>query len=98
MRSLRVTVLENDFAPTASVRRLRARAVVVRGRGDRVIAETVTGETGRVAFATPADLADREIVIQIEHPDFNWRTLRADGTPLSDACAADIRRTLYPGA
>jgi len=98
MRSLRVTVLENDHLPNGERPAVAGARVVVRGRGDRVIAETVTGETGRVAFATPADLADREIVIQIEHPDFNWRTLRADGTPLSDARAADIRRTLYPGA
>jgi phosphonoacetate hydrolase len=97
LRSLRVTVLENDHLPDGERPLLAGARVVVRGLGDRMLGEAVTGETGRVAFATPADLADREIVIQIEHPDFNWRTIRADGTPVRAAHASDLRQTLYPG-
>lgn len=93
LRSLRVTVLDNDHLPDGERPPVAGARVVVRGKGDRVLAEMVTGESGRVACATPADLSDREIVLEIEHPDFNWRQLRADGTPVRDA---DIRRTLYP--
>jgi phosphonoacetate hydrolase len=93
LRSLRVTVLDNDHLPDGERPPVAGARVVVRGRGDRVLAEMVTNETGRVACATPADLSDREIVLEIEHPDFNWRQSRADGTPVRDA---DIRRTLYP--
>ncbi|MGB6553349.1 MAG: alkaline phosphatase family protein [Candidatus Binataceae bacterium] len=98
LRSLRVTVLDNDHLPDGERPPVAGARVVVRGSGDRVLAEAVTGESGRVAFATPADLSDREIVLEIEHPDFNWRQLRADGTPVRDAQDADIRHTLYPRA
>ncbi len=98
MRSLRVTVLDNDHLPGGERPPVAGARVVVRGKDDRVIAAAVTGESGRVACATPADLADNEIVLQVEHPDFNWRMLRADGTPIRDPREADIRHTLYPRA
>ena len=98
LRSLRVTVLDNDRLPDGERPPVAGARVVVRGNSDRVLAEMVTGESGRVACATPADLSDREIVLEIEHPDFNWRQLRADGTPVRAAHDADIRHTLYPRA
>ncbi|HUY28731.1 MAG TPA: alkaline phosphatase family protein [Candidatus Binataceae bacterium] len=93
LRSLRVTVLDNDHLPGGEHPPVPGANLEVRGRGGSVIGRAVTGPTGRVAFATPADLADAEIVLQIEHPDFNWRKLRGDGAPV--ARDGGIRKALY---
>ncbi len=93
LRSLRVTVRDNDPLPDGERPPVSGARVIARGPGDRAIAEAITGKTGRVVFATPTNLDDREIVLRIEHPDFNWRALRLDGTPIG---AVDLKRALYP--
>ena len=40
---------------------------------------------------TPADVAPRDLVLSVHHPDYNPRHLRLDGTNL----AIDLRRALY---
>src|SRR5271163_1333724 len=91
LRSLRVTVLDNDALPDGENPPLAGARVTIQGRGGAVIAESRTAESGRVAFATPADLADPELTISVELKGFNSRKLRADGTSL----AKDIRQILY---
>jgi phosphonoacetate hydrolase len=91
LRSIRVTVLDNDHLPDGEHPPLKgARVVLQRGDG-RVLAEATTPEDGWVAFATPADLSDRELLIVVEHPDFNPRRVRGDGGSTHE----DIRRILY---
>ena len=92
LRSLRVTVLDNDALPDGEYPPLAGARVTIHSRGGAVIAESRTPETGRVAFATPADVADAELTVSIELKGFNSRKLRADGTSL----AKDIREILYP--
>jgi hypothetical protein len=89
-RSIAVTVLDNDALPDGEYPPLAGARVTLHGRG-AVIAESRTLETGRVAFATPADLTDAELTVSIELKGFNARTLRADGTSL----AKDLREALY---
>jgi predicted AlkP superfamily pyrophosphatase or phosphodiesterase len=91
LRSLRVTVLDNDQLPDGEHPPLAGARVTLHGRGAAVIAETRTPESGRVAFATPADLSDAELTISVELKGFNSRKLRADGTSL----AKNLRQTLY---
>ncbi|MGB9382645.1 alkaline phosphatase family protein [Candidatus Binatus sp.] len=91
-RSLAVTVLDNDALPDGEHPPLAGARVTLHGRGNAVIAETRTPESGRVAFATPADLSDAELTVGVELKGYNPRTLRADGTSL----AKDIREILYP--
>jgi predicted AlkP superfamily pyrophosphatase or phosphodiesterase len=91
LRSLRVTVLDNDALPDGEYPPLAGARVTLHGRGNAVIAESRTLETGRVAFATPADLSDAELTISVELKGFNSRKLRADGTSL----AKDLRQILY---
>jgi len=91
LRSLRVTVLDNDFLPDGDYPPLAGARVTLYGRGSAVIAETRTPESGRVAFATPADTADAELTVSVELKGFNSRKLRADGTSLTK----DIRQILY---
>jgi phosphonoacetate hydrolase len=94
LRSLRVTVRDNDHLPDGDHPAVKGvRIALSRANGNR-IAEAVASDDGRVAFATPADLTDRELLLRIEHPDFNVRTLHADGAPLGP----DLRRALYPDA
>ena len=56
-----------------------------------VMAESRTPDSGRVAFATPADAADAELTVSVECDGFNRRALRADGASIGK----DIRRILY---
>jgi hypothetical protein len=91
LRSLRVTVLDNDELPDGENPPLAGARVTLQGRGGAVIAESRTPESGRVAFATPADIADSELTISVELKGFNSRKLRADGTSL----AKDLRQILY---
>lgn len=91
LRSIRVTVMDNDHLPDGEHPPVAGATVIVRGRGDSVIGEAATPEHGRIAFATPADLADAEITIRIEHRDFNARTLRGDGASITP----DVRKALY---
>jgi len=46
---------------------------------------------GIVAFATPGNLRDDDLTLEVEHADFNRRKLRIDGAQLH----ADIRKQLY---
>src|SRR5580692_8008713 len=91
LRSLRVTVLDNDHLPDGEHPPLEGARVTLSGRGDAVIAESRTSDTGRVAFATPADAPDAELTVTVERKGFNPRKLRADGKSL----AKDIRKILY---
>jgi arylsulfatase A-like enzyme len=91
LRSLRVTVLDNDHLPDNEHPPVAGARLTLYGRGDAVMAEAVTPESGRVAFATPADMADAELTVCIEHPTFNRRSVRGDGKSI----LPDIRTTLY---
>ena len=91
LRSLRVTVLDNDHLPDGEHPPLAGARVTLHGRGGAVLAESRTPESGRVAFATPADVSDAELTVSIELKGFNSRKLRADGTSL----AKNIRKVLY---
>jgi hypothetical protein len=65
--------------------------VTLHGSGGAPLAESRTPESGRVAFATPADVSDAELTVSIELKGFNPRKLKADGTSI----AKDIRQILY---
>jgi phosphonoacetate hydrolase len=91
LRSLRVTVLDNDALPDGEHPPLAGARVTLHGRGGAVLAESRTPDSGRVAFATPADAADAELTVTIELKGFNSRKLKADGTSL----AKNIREILY---
>src|SRR5579862_575009 len=91
LRSLRVTVLDNDHLPDGEHPPLAGARVSLHGRGGAVLAESRTPETGSVAFSTPADVSDAELTVSIELKGFNSRKLRADGTSL----AKNIREILY---
>jgi hypothetical protein len=91
LRSVSVTVSDNDRMPDGEHPAVQGAQVSLYGRGDTMIAEASTPASGRVAFATPADLSDVEMKVHVEHPTFNRRTLKLDGT----AIAPDIRKILY---
>jgi phosphonoacetate hydrolase len=91
LRSLSVTVLDNDHLPDGDHPPVAGARVTLYGRGGAVIAESRTPDGGRVAFATPADAADAELTVSVEMKGFNPRKLRADGASL----AKDIRKILY---
>ncbi len=91
LRSIRVTVMDNDHLPDGEHPPLNGARVVLERADGRVLAEATTSVEGRVAFATPADLSDRELRIVVEHEDFNSRHVRGDGASLHE----DIRRILY---
>jgi hypothetical protein len=91
MRSLRVTVLDNDRLPDGEHPPIVGARVTLYGRGNAVLAESFTLESGRVAFATPADTADAELTVRIEHPGFNYRAIHGNG----ESIGIDLRKILY---
>ncbi|MDO8431366.1 MAG: alkaline phosphatase family protein [Candidatus Binatus sp.] len=91
LRSVSVTVFDNDHMPDGEHPPLAGARVILYGRGGAMLAEVSTPDSGRVAFATPADASDAEMSLKIEHPTFNRRTLTLDGSPI----APDIRKILY---
>jgi Type I phosphodiesterase / nucleotide pyrophosphatase len=94
LRSLGVTVRDNDHLPDGDHPPVAGVKIALHGRGDKLLAEAITAESGRVAFATPADMRDDELALRIVHPDFNSRTVRGDGAPIRP----DIRGLLYGDA
>ncbi len=92
LRSIAITVLDNDHLPGGKRPPLAGAKVVLLGRDGAKIGEAITPESGRVAFATPADTRNADLTVTVEHPDYNRRRLRGDGAPMH----ADIRAMLYP--
>jgi hypothetical protein len=86
-----VTVFDNDRLSDGEHPAITGAQVTLYGRGNAVLAESLTPESGRVAFATPADTTDAELTLRIEHPGFNYRAVRGDGSPIR----IDLRKILY---
>jgi hypothetical protein len=91
LRALRVTVLDNDHLPDGEHPPLKGARVTVRDQGDATIGGADTDASGVAAFATPANLADADIAIDVTHPDFNSRQLRGTG----ESIGLDLRAILY---
>jgi len=89
-RNLRVTVLDNDPAASGEQPPVEGARVTLL-EGERPIGEGYTSAEGTIAFATPAQLGDGELSLHVEHPNFNPRNLRADGSPIGP----DLRAILY---
>lgn len=90
-RTARVIVLDNDPDESGEKPPVEGAEVLVHARPDDLRAKAVTNEAGVAGFATPSDVPPREIVLSVQHPDYNPRHLRLDGTNL----AIDLRRALY---
>jgi hypothetical protein len=90
-RTVRVTVKDNDAAPDGELPIVSGASVLVRGPDQQLIAEAITDAHGIAALATPANLNDSEISIAVDHPDFNSRRIRADGSPIR----IDLIKCLY---
>lgn len=90
-RNLRVTVTDNDPDAGGAHPPIAGAVVALRDRRGGVIGRVQTSEHGTAAIDTPADIADRDLRVSVEHSDFNQRSLRGDGTPI----LADLRKALY---
>jgi len=90
-RTLRVAVFENDFATDDERPAVEGATVKLLDRSGAIVGEATTSMLGIVAFATPANLRDEDLVLEVEHSAFNSRKLRIDGAPIH----ADLRKLLY---
>src|SRR5262249_33076117 len=90
-RNLRVIVSDNDRLPDGEHPPIAGAKAALCDSHDRVIAETVTSESGIAVFATAADSTDTELTLRIEHPEFNPRTVRGDGSSVG----INLRELLY---
>lgn len=90
-RTLRVMVSDNDCDTGGECPPLEGARVRLRDGGGRVLGESSTSMSGAAAFSTPATVRDEELVIEIEHPEFNPRKLRANG----ESIRVDLRKLLY---
>lgn len=90
-RTIRVRVIDNDMDAMGEYPPVEGARVALRDRAGRLLGESSTSMTGVAAFSTPATVRDDDLVIAIEHPEFNPRQLRASG----EAVAEDLREMLY---
>lgn len=90
-RTARVVVRDNDADASGEKPPVAGAAVRVLSAREHELAALTTNAAGVAGFSTPADVAPRDIVLSIHHPDYNPRHLRLDGTNL----AIDLRRALY---
>jgi hypothetical protein len=90
-RTLRVTVLDNDFDLDGERPAIAGATVKLMDRDGGLLGQTTTSAPGLSAFATPGNIRDEDLMLEVEHPDFNRRKIRIDGTPIH----ADLRRLLY---
>ena len=90
-RTLRVMVLENDPAIDGERPPLEGATIKLLDREGNSLAEGVTSLLGIVAFSTGANVADEDLVIEVEHPQFNQRKIRLNG----ESMAPDLRKLLY---
>ena len=56
-----------------------------------MLGEATTSSMGIAAFATPGNLLDKDLRLEVTHADFNRRNIGLDGAPLY----ADVREFLY---
>ncbi len=91
LRTVAVTVMDNDYLPDGEHPPIAGARVTLHGRGGAIMADSRTPESGRVAFATPADASDAELTVSVERDGFNRRVIRADGASIGK----DIRQILY---
>jgi phosphonoacetate hydrolase len=89
-RTLRVTVMDNDAASDGERPAIDGATVTLHGEGVEAL-QSRTSTTGVVAFATPANIKNEDLVLEVEHPDFNRRKLRIDGVAIIE----DLRARLY---
>src|SRR5262245_48063137 len=90
-RTGRVIVCDNDADASGEKPPIEGAEVIVRSTAGRVIARATTNSAGIAGFPTPADLAHTDVVVHVQHPDFNPRHVRLDGTNV----AIDLRHELY---
>ncbi len=90
-RTLRVSVSDNDVDTAGENPPIEGARVRLRDRGGRELGECITSMSGVAAFSTPATARDDDLAIEIEHPQFNPRNLRASG----EAVREDLRKLLY---
>jgi hypothetical protein len=90
-RTARVTVCDNDPDTSGEKPPIAGAAVRVVAPHATAIASGTTNAAGIIGFATPADLSPQEIIVTVEHPDFNPRHVRLDGSNV----VVDLRRELY---
>ena len=90
-RTAKVIVCDNDADASGEKSPIAGAEVRVLGANDQAVASLQTNAMGVAGFSTPADVAPRDLVLSVHHPDYNPRHLRLDGTNL----AIDLRRALY---
>ncbi|MCH8064963.1 MAG: alkaline phosphatase family protein [Chloroflexi bacterium] len=89
-----VTVRHNDADTSGEHPPVADVSVKLSGRDDRELARARTGADGVIELSLPADVPMDDIVVTVQHDDFNLRHLRLDGTSI----APDLRELLYGAA
>ena len=90
-RTARVTVLANDADESGEQPPLEGAQVLVHAHADKLVAKLTTNAAGIAGFATPVDVRPVDIVLSVQHPHYNPRRVRLDGSNL----VIDLRRELY---
>jgi hypothetical protein len=90
-RTARVLVCDNDADASGEKPPVEGAEIILHAPHGTVLATVSTNRMGVAGFGTPVDVAPRDVVLRVHHPDFNPRHLRLDGTNL----AIDLRRELY---
>jgi len=90
-RTAMVEVLANDADTSGERPPVPGAEVLLAGPGAKALARARTDAGGTCGLPLPVDAEPDELYLIVEHPDYNTRHLRLDGT----AVIEDIRALLY---
>lgn len=91
-RTAMVEVLANDADTTGERPPIAGAEVTLSTHGAQSLAHAKTSAGGTCGIPLPLDVAPTDMFITVQHPEYNTRHLRLDGTPVRE----DIRALLYP--
>lgn len=93
-RSVTITVLANDADTSGERPPVAGAEVTVSDPGGQVLARARTDSHGAAEVSLPVDLPPHDVLIAVDHEDYNPRHLRLDGSNV----ALDLRELLYGGS
>jgi hypothetical protein len=86
-----IEALANDADASGERPPVAGAEVVLSTHNAQVLGRATTDAGGTCGLPLPLDVAPEDMYVIVQHPEFNTRRLRLDGTPVRE----DIRAMLY---
>jgi hypothetical protein len=90
-RTAMIEVLANDADTSGERPAIKGAEVVLSTHNAQILARAETDAGGTCGLPLPLDVAPEDMYIIVQHPEYNTRRMRLDGTSVHE----DIRALLY---